>query len=143
MGDSQYVETINAMLVEARKGATLYILENEVFLWRLLHDHDSWFKEYVNDKDIHVKVFTWENSHIEELECLGVEVFLLPKYQEQHYAVLSAPRRIWYEEEHKDGEGYAHRCIYTDTPHDEVFQQFLEGFSNLEKKLIPSLTVEY
>ena len=135
MTKSQYVEVVNTMLMEAESGATLYVLENGASLEKLLHHPDSAFGHLLAAGGIAAKVFTFKNAPVDELKAMGIEVFVMPEYQEQHLTVLDVPTWVWYEGKHKDGSEYAHDIVYTDSPYEHVMQQFLDNFSKMEERI--------
>jgi len=136
---STYVKYVSTMLTNATKQGSLYLLENSMGLYKLLHHPDSKLKQHSND--ISIKVFTWEDEKIgdvvlKEFLGLGARVFLTKKTW-LHYAMFDNPGRkekfMWIEERHEDGSNIAYRVHYTPEPLEDVWKDFMNDFSKMEK----------
>ena len=138
---SDYVNIVNQMLENAMPGSTLYILENEIGLHKLLHHPASEFKTGIDD--VTVKVFTWKKGEriediIDELSGMGAEVLFLAKYIPTHYTMFDNPNKneklLWVERCHEDGSNTAEDATYTRKPKTDIWNELLRYFSELEKE---------
>ncbi|HDK42478.1 MAG TPA: hypothetical protein ENG87_03805 [Candidatus Pacearchaeota archaeon] len=137
---SVYVDIINDMLAYKEQGSSLYLLENDIGLHKLLHHPNSIFRN--NLKGINTKVFTWKKgkmieNNIKELLGIGAKVFLTEPII-QHYALFENPKKIirilWAEKRHRDERSSAYDCHHTPEPYPKVWKELKEYFSDLESK---------
>lgn len=125
-------------LIKTSPGAHIKIISNDFKKWR----KGEKFYEFISqqlDKGVKVTAYGIINkkdiktiNSIHELMEKGLKVIRLTTFLLEHYLIVDNPRQLWAERIHKGY--YAHDCIYTDSPHDDVWNDVVNYFQKIDEQ---------